>query len=183
MDRLEMVDALRTRMNVTYEEAKNALEETEWNLLDAIVLLEGRGAHEASAKKAEEATSTVEGEFFQAESEAGTSEETRQEKAEDTAKKGNRAFRRFFQNAGKTLKSNTLEVTYEGKTLFLMPAWAFALLLLFTWHITVPVLLVALFFGVRYSFHGTEDMDKINKVMEQAGDAAEQMKQSFVGEE
>ena len=43
MDHFEMVEKLRTKANVSYEEAKAALEKTDWDVLDALVLLEGEG--------------------------------------------------------------------------------------------------------------------------------------------
>ena len=43
MDNMEKVEKLRERANVTYEEAKAALEESSWDLLDAIVNLERQG--------------------------------------------------------------------------------------------------------------------------------------------
>ena len=43
MDQMEKVDRLRERANVTYEEAKAALEANNWDLLDAMVALEKEG--------------------------------------------------------------------------------------------------------------------------------------------
>ena len=43
MDFLEKVDRLRQRANVTYEEAKQALEQTGGDLLEAVILLEKQG--------------------------------------------------------------------------------------------------------------------------------------------
>ena len=43
MDHYEMVEKLRQKANVSYEEAKAALEKTEWDILDALVLLENEG--------------------------------------------------------------------------------------------------------------------------------------------
>ena len=40
MDELEKVERLRKKADVSYEEAKQALEECGWDLLDAMVLLE-----------------------------------------------------------------------------------------------------------------------------------------------
>lgn len=40
MENLEKVDLVRKRMNVSYEEAKTALEATDWNVVDAIVKIE-----------------------------------------------------------------------------------------------------------------------------------------------
>ena len=46
MDQLEKVDKLRERANVSYEEAKEALEASNWDLLDAMVYLEKHGKAE-----------------------------------------------------------------------------------------------------------------------------------------
>ena len=43
MDELEKVERLRKKADVSYEEAKQALEECGWDLLDAIVYLEKQG--------------------------------------------------------------------------------------------------------------------------------------------
>ena len=43
MEHFEMVEKLRQKANVSYEEAKAALEASEWDLLDALVYLESQG--------------------------------------------------------------------------------------------------------------------------------------------
>ncbi len=43
MEQLEKVEKLRQRANVSYEEAKEALEASGWDLLDAMVYLEKQG--------------------------------------------------------------------------------------------------------------------------------------------
>ena len=43
MEQLEKVEKLRERADVSYEEAKEALEACDWDLLDAMVWLEKRG--------------------------------------------------------------------------------------------------------------------------------------------
>lgn len=40
MEQLEAIDLLRERMNVSYEEARSALEATNWNEIEALILLE-----------------------------------------------------------------------------------------------------------------------------------------------
>lgn len=44
MDRFEMTDKLSQKANVSYEEAKAALEASNWDLLDAMILLENKKA-------------------------------------------------------------------------------------------------------------------------------------------
>ena len=43
MTNFEMVETLREKANVTYEEARDALEAANWDLLDAMLLLEKEG--------------------------------------------------------------------------------------------------------------------------------------------
>lgn len=40
MEHLDKIDVLRERMNVSYEEAKHALEATNWDVVEALVKLE-----------------------------------------------------------------------------------------------------------------------------------------------
>jgi len=49
MDNLEKIDIIRNRMNTTYETAKHALEESNWEVVDALVFLE----KEETSKKEE----------------------------------------------------------------------------------------------------------------------------------
>ncbi|MGN0692996.1 MAG: hypothetical protein ACI4K7_11660 [Oscillospiraceae bacterium] len=50
MDKLQMAEELIRRTNVTYSEATEALENTGWNMLDAIVYLEKQGKTTGSVK-------------------------------------------------------------------------------------------------------------------------------------
>ena len=52
MDKLEMVERLRERANVSYEEAAKALEEANGDLLDAMVILEKQGKTKAPEQSA-----------------------------------------------------------------------------------------------------------------------------------
>lgn len=49
MDNLEKIDEIRNRMTISYEEAKHALESTNWDVVDALVFLE----KEETSKKEE----------------------------------------------------------------------------------------------------------------------------------
>ena len=43
MEKVEMVEKLRSKTNISYEEAKDTLENTNWDILDAVVYLERIG--------------------------------------------------------------------------------------------------------------------------------------------
>ena len=51
MEQLEKVEKLRERADVSYEEAKEALEACDWDLLDAMVWLEKRGKVKGPTKE------------------------------------------------------------------------------------------------------------------------------------
>ena len=54
MERLEMVEKIRERVNISYEEAKSVLEEHNWDLLEALTALE-RAGKMASGKEEKQA--------------------------------------------------------------------------------------------------------------------------------
>ena len=43
MDKLKLVDRLREKANISYEEAKIALENSNWDILEAMLYLEKHG--------------------------------------------------------------------------------------------------------------------------------------------
>ena len=51
MDEFEKVEKLRQRVDVTYEEAKEALKQADGDLLDAMIILEKEGKAAAPKRK------------------------------------------------------------------------------------------------------------------------------------
>ena len=171
MEMMEKVERLREKANVTYEEAKAALEETGGDLLDAIVLLERQG------KVREPAQST-----FSTEYEEQTDYIKVRDKVEEQEKSApsfGRTIGGLFRGFIRFLKQTTFIVTREEDTIFTMPTLVFAILLFFFWEVLAPVMIVALFFGVRYSFDGEEEAEKANSILHKAGDFAEDVRSEF----
>lgn len=54
------------------------------------------------------------------------------------------------------IKETTFVVTRKEKTVISMPTVVFALLMLFFWQFLIPVMIIALFFGVGYFFDGAQ---------------------------
>ena len=162
MEMMEKVERLREKANVTYEEAKAALEETGGDLLDAIVLLERQG------KVKEPAQST-----FSTEYEEQTDYIKVRDKVEEQEKSApsfGRTIGGLFRGFIRFLKQTTFIVTREEDTIFTM---------FFFWEVLAPVMIVALFFGVRYSFDGEEEAEKANSILHKAGDFAEDVRSEF----
>ncbi|MEF9972912.1 MAG: ubiquitin [Clostridia bacterium] len=166
MTNFEMVERLRAKANITYEEAKEALEKSHWDLLEAMVLLEKEGKVDARA-----ASYT-------------TREETHKE-AEHTESEFKVLVKKL---AGKLVAGinylcrNTFDIKRKGEVKLSLPAIVLLLLLLPWLWPTLIVLIAGLFFGFRYAFGGP-DMAKnpINGAMDKAADMAENLKQDACG--
>ena len=162
MTNFEMVERLRMKANVSYEEAKAALEACNWDLLDAMVLLERQG----KVRGQEQASYS-----------------TREEPAAQEAK--GKDFKGLLVKLGKKLLSlieylcrNGFEISFKGKAVLTLPVLVLVLCLICLFPLTLIALIVGLFFGLRYAFRGPElDKGPLNSAMDKAADMAESIKQ------
>jgi len=168
MDRIEMVEKLREKTGVTYEEAKAALETSEWDLLDAVVLLEKAGKVKDAAYSTKRTAS---------EEEQGSEQKAKKQKEK------NDGFEKFMNFVGRIIhkgNTNSLVILRGGEKKFSLPVTAFVLLLVLLPYITIPLLIVSLFFSFHYRFTGPDlGKEKINNAMERASKAAEAVKEEF----
>ena len=156
MDHYEMAENLRTKANVTYEEAKAALEASDWDMLDALVLLESEGKVN------------------------GAPEFTTKEKADETRRsarncemKGNLSKLGAWIRKMITLGSkNQFVINRKGNEMVSMPITVMALLMILVWPFSLIVLFVGLFLGTRYSFHGPDINTTVNAFVTKAQDRA-----------
>ena len=175
MEMIEKVERLREKANVSYEEAKAALEQTGGDLLDAIVLLERQG------KVKEPAHSTFSTDYEEQKEYIKVRDKV--EEQENSAPSMGRTIGRLFRGLIRFIKQTTFIVTKGEDTVFTMPTLIFALLLFFFWEVLAPVMVIALFFGVRYSFEGEEEAEKANSILHKAGDFAQDVKSEFTKNE
>ena len=175
MEMMEKVERLREKANVSYEEAKAALEQTGGDLLDAIVLLERQG------KVKEPAHSTFSTEYEEQKEYIKVRDKV--EEQENSAPSMGRTIGRAFRGLIRFIKQTTFIVTKGEDTVFTMPTLIFVLLLFFFWEVLAPVMVIALFFGVRYSFEGEEEAEKANSILHKAGDFAQDVKSEFTKNE
>ena len=161
MDHFEMVEKLRTKANVSYEEAKEALEKTNWDLLDAMVLLENEG----KVKDAQ-----------------GGREYTTQEKkfninmdVKPEVKEGFGKLWSWIKALIRKGNTNQFVITRRGEELIAFPITVLVLLVLIP-GVGLPAILIAmfvgLFLGARYSFRGPNINSRVNDVMDKAQEKA-----------
>lgn len=160
MTNYEMTEKLSEKMNVTMEEAKTALEACDWDMLDAALLLEkehGGQDNTYSTRQAERA------------------------EGESTGHRGDRIVSRLGALVKKLLavgNRNRFEVRRKNaeEIVLDMPATAMVLLLIFAFWVCVPLLVIGLFAGFRYSFSGAElGREGINNAMDKAAQAADKV--------
>ena len=165
MDKLEKVERLRERANVSYEEARAALEAADGDLLDAMVLLEKQGKtgspkQESYSTKYEEQTSYIPVELKVREQEA-------------SAPTFKNSLGKLVKAVARFVTGTSLHITRKGNDLITLPTWIAALLIFFSWRISVPLALIAMLFGVRYSFEGKVNTDAANDLLNKAGSFAD----------
>ncbi|NLG24435.1 MAG: DUF4342 domain-containing protein [Clostridiales bacterium] len=166
MTQYEMVEKLREKANVSYEEAKAALEQSNWDLLDAMVLLEKQGR--VGAEHVEYSTQP---EHVEPEREERRS--NRRAFAEGMGR-----FGRFVAGLVRRGNANVFEVSRNGQVLFTLPVTALVLLalLLRIWTCLIA-LVVGLFFGCRYAFRGPDlGAGAVNDAMARASEVVDEMK-------
>ena len=171
MEQLEKVEKLRERANVSYEDAKMALEKSNWDLLDAMVLLEQLGKVEAP-NNTSYSTSYEEQPQYLSVPDTIKSQET-------SGCDGFSKLKKIIKKLWKKSKENYFCVTRKNEEIIKMPVWVFVIILLCAWELSLAVMVVALFFGCRYSFCGKDDLSGINDVMDKAGNFADKVKQEY----
>lgn len=165
MTNFEMVEVLREKANVSYEEAKIALEKTNWDLLDAMLLLEQDGKVPTN----------------------GGSYSTRSEEIPEEKEKRHKGMRDGMHWLSATLKkllrignTNSLVVSRRDEEIFSLPVTVFVILVFCSIWTVLIAMAISLFFGVRYSFIGPNlGKDSINSVMHKASDMAENVKEEI----
>lgn len=169
MTQYEMVEKLREKANVSYEEAKAALEASNWDLLDAMVLLEKQGK--------------MGSEHVQYSTEAERVEPEREERhhhRHGSFAQGMGKFGRFIANLVHRGNENSFEVSRKDEKVLTLSVTSLVLIFLIMrmWWF-VALLVVGLFFGFRYTFRGPSmNTDAVNSAMARASDVVDEMKRS-----
>ncbi|MCR5687471.1 MAG: DUF4342 domain-containing protein [Lachnospiraceae bacterium] len=166
MDTFEKVEKLREKANVSFEEAKAALEEANGDLLDAMILLEKQGKAESRR------------ESFSTKDSVTDVMVVDQPEEKKERKRGN-AFTDKLKVLWHKSCENYFVIERNEQTIVNLPIWVFIIILVFTWHVTLAAMIVALFFGCRYSFRGASEMKLANDVCDKVSEAADKVKEEY----
>lgn len=174
---LEQVEKLREYANVTYDEAKTALEKTDGDILQALIDLEQQG----KAKSPQGGGKYVSFSVKSSDSQKGDGTGRKQSKersVEYSAFKENMSkFFKWLCNIIHKGNVNSLVVEKHGEHIIKLPVTALVLLLLFAFWIVIPLFIIGMFFSFRYSFDGPDlGSRKVNDAMDTVAQAAEDIK-------
>lgn len=174
MERNEMIQILMGKVNVSKEEAIEALENCDWDLLDAIIYLERKGKVENN-----ETTTII---------------EVQSENQKEEKKKGNKnhdekcggigeIVGRVFRFIGKVLKKgneNYFEIRKENEKPIRISLTISVLLLIFLFIPSAILLVVGLFCGYKYSVVGPHiNYEGVNDIFDKVSESADTIKKDF----
>ena len=93
---------------------------------------------------------------------------------------------RFFRWCGEIINRgnrNSFEVMRGEQKVISIPVTILALLLLFMFWVTIPLIIVGLFFGYRYMFIGPDlGKENVNRAMDSVAEVAESLKKEVKGD-
>lgn len=171
MEQLEKVEKLRERADVSYEEAKEALEACDWDLLDAMVYLEKNGKTKGPAQETYSTSYEEQSQYVSVKDKVQEQKET----SDGFFKKMGRLLGRLWRKS----LDNSFCVKRKGEEVIKVPVWVLILALLIEWRLVALVLAAGLFLGCQYSFCGKDDLEGANKMMEKASEFADKVKDEY----
>jgi len=174
MERNEMIKVLMEKAKVSHEEAEEALQECDFDLLDSIIYLERKGKVENN-----ETNTIIE--------EAEVSEEENKKESDGNHKKKcggiGEVIGRIIKFIGKVIdkgNKNDFEISKEGKKPIKISLTISALLLIVAFWPVAVLLVVGLFSGYKYSITGPDiNTDKVNDILNKASESADNIKDDF----
>lgn len=180
MEKLEKVELVREKCGVTYEEAKRALEETDFDVLDAIVMLEREG--KASSQTASYATTTEPAGALSEEMTRAQNEYHEQSKKT----KFGELWASFCEQV-KVIVRSGLDMTFiaerNGERVIAIPL-LFVVIGILVWGAALWLMIIGLFFGFRYRIEGASPLTiDVNEAMDKAADVADGLKNDFANKD
>ncbi|MDU5111016.1 MAG: DUF4342 domain-containing protein [Clostridium sp.] len=174
MERNEMIEILMGKVNVSKEEATEALENCDWDLLDTIIYLERKGKVENNE------TTTI----IEVQSESQKEEKKKGHKSHDEKCGGiGEIVGRVFRFIGKVLKKgneNYFEIRKENEKPIRISLTISVLLLIFLFVPSAILLVVGLFCGYKYSVVGPHiNYEGVNDIFDKVSESADTIKKDF----
>lgn len=150
---IEQVEKLKKYTGVSYATAKEALEQTDGDILEAVILLEKQQKIQPQGGYTTVETKTVE----DSKSLGSNGKKSKDSEVNETFKD----LGRFLKDLLHKGNTNRFDVIKDKKVVMMIPMTLFVLLILFAFWFMLPLLVIGLFFGYGYRFSGA-DLEKTN---------------------
>lgn len=183
MEKIELVEKLRTKTNISYDEANIALENSNWDILDAMLYLEEHGIVKKPSvsifyTNEYKESYTNQGEIVNI-SKSGYSKR-------DKSKKD---FDGIFEDICEvidTCNNIFIEIRRKDRVFLKLPFTVLILLLIFAFWIIIPLMIGGLFFDIEFIVStkkiNTDKIDKVNKVFSEMSKNARIIKEKLIKE-
>ncbi len=152
MEKLERIEKLRERAEVSYDEAREAYERADGDLLEALIYLEKRGRVQAPQG----------GGYYKSEHVAQPQYEEGNDRGQErdayiNLKDALEKIWQFFYGLFQKGNSIDFEILKEKKNMISFPVTILVLLLIFAPWLTIAFIIAGLFFGFHYQFISRSD--------------------------
>lgn len=177
MEQVKLVEKLKDKMKISYDEAKYTLENNNWDMLDAILYLEKNGIVEKPSISI----------FYTNEYKESHNDKMEIikviEDRESYKGKGKNDFGGIFEGICKaidTCNNIFIEIKRRGETLLKVPLTVLIVLLFFVFWIIIPLILMALFVEIEFYISSKSvNTDKVNMVLSKISKNTEDIKAKF----
>ncbi|HAT4103825.1 TPA: ubiquitin [Clostridium perfringens] len=177
MEKLKLVDKLKNKANISYEEAKDALEKSNWDMLEAMLYLEAHG-------KVQKPSSSI---FYTNESKESYNENGEEVNLKKDTNENNfenkNSFEGVFEAICKaidTCNNIFIEIIRNSRVILKIPFTVLIVLLFFAFWIVIPLMIIGLFFNMEFLVSSKKiDVDKINKVFKETSKVVKDVKGKF----
>lgn len=148
MEKLERIEKLRERAQVSYDEAKEAYEYADGDLLEALIYLERQGKVQAPKSGGYHKSEYVTEPQVEEKNGRGNYERKEYTAFKETLDKVWKFFYGLFQKGN----SIDFEILKEKEHMISFPVTILVLLLIFAPWLTIGFVIAGLFFGFHYQF-------------------------------
>ena len=187
---LELAQRLRAETGVSYAQAKQALEYSGGNLLDAIIYLEEQGviprqegAYFSTRSETPPPPPGAEEALLPLGEKRGKKEKREKKPAAVPARRDRGSGGAVFATLRRWLIENELEIWRGERPVTALPVLILVLLVFFAYWLVLPVLVLGLFFGFRYRFSGPDlEREDLNGVMGSVADTASELGRQVMDE-
>jgi len=174
MATLELVEKLRKHANVSYDDAREALDACGDDILDAIIYLERKGKI-STAKSAGTYTTEKQG------AKKPPPKPPKQDDYEPRGETPGQLLGRFVRWLGKVIQAgnrNVFVIEWNGKgDISTIPITLLVILLIVALPLSMTLLVIGLLFGYRYRFQGRDiNGSSVNDVMDGVAGVASDIK-------